>query len=182
MALATFSPLAVYQTPQVDGNTVTLPVPWYPSAQLEWCWAACAQMLAYFFQNQLTDQCNFANLLFPGQDCCAAPAACDQPVDLSAVTKLFPAFGKSADFQPNPIEFEDIQTEITAGRPVQVGYQWSTQGNHVAVIAGVSEDNVGPLVYVNDPDPQFGNGWVYFSNLKVAYGHGTWQWTWMINP
>jgi hypothetical protein len=105
-------------------------------------------MLAYFFQNQLTDQCNFANLLFPGQDCCGSTAGSNQPVDLSEVTKLFPVFGKSANFLPNAIQFTDIQTEMSAGRPVQVGYQWSTEGNHVAVIAGVSEDNVGPLVYV----------------------------------
>jgi Papain-like cysteine protease AvrRpt2 len=178
MPLASESPLAVYQTPQIDGNTVLLQIPWYPSAQEEWCWAACAQMLAYYFQNALTDQCTFAKLLFPGTDCCGAPAACDQPIDLSNVTALFPSFGKSATFLSAPIEFGDIQSEIAAGRPVQVGYQWSTQGNHVAVIAGVSEDNIGPLVYVNDPDPQFANGWVYYSNLKLAYGLGTWQWTW----
>ena len=178
MPLASATPLAVYQTPTIDGNSAILQIPWYPSAQQEWCWAACAQMLAYYFKNVLTDQCKFANLLFAGQDCCGNPDSCDQPIDLNEVTALFPSFGKSATFLPYAIEFEDIQTEITAGRPVQVGYQWSTPGNHVAVIAGVSQDATGPLVYVNDPDPQFANGWVYYSNLKLAYGHGTWQWTW----
>jgi hypothetical protein len=182
MALSTSSPLPLYQTPEIDGNTILLKVPWYPSAELEWCWAASAQMLACFFQGSLTDQCKFANLLFSGQDCCASPSACNQPIDLNEVTKLFESFDKSATFLSNPIEFEDIQTEISAGRPVQVGYQWSDQSNHVAVIAGVSQDNVGSLVYVNDPDPQFGNGWVYYSNLRLAYGDGTWQWTWTVNP
>lgn len=181
MALSTPSPLSLYQTPEIDGNTVLLKVPWYPSDHQEWCWAACAQMLAYFFQGSLTDQCTFANLVFPGKDCCGSPSGCDQPIDLNDVTALFKSFDKSANFLSNPIRFEDIQAEISESRPVQVGYQWSDQTNHVAVIAGVSEDNVGPLVYVNDPDPQFANGWVYYSNLQLAYGHGTWQWTWTVN-
>src|ERR1700733_769833 len=168
MPLSTSSPLVVYQAPESDGSTVLLQVPWYSSTEQEWCWAACAQMLAYFYENTVTDQCKFADLLFTGQDCCGSPTGCNQPVDLGDVTKLFQAFGKSANFQPSPIEFDLIQTEISAGRPVQVGYQWSNQGNHVAVIAGISEDSVGPMVYVNDPDPQFAYGWVYYSNLQLA--------------
>jgi hypothetical protein len=182
MALAASNSLAVYQTPQVDGNTVLLQVPWYPSAQDEWCWAACAQMLGYFFSNQLTDQCEFANIGVPNKNCCGSPPDCNTPVALTVVGQLFAELGKPATYWPNPIEFEQIQSEITAGRPVQIGFQWSNQQNHVAVIAGVSQDSVGPMVYVNDPDPQYAYGWVYFCNLQQAYGLGSWQWTWTINP
>ena len=64
-------------------------------------WSLCVRVLS-----------NFADLLFSGQDCCGAPAGCDQPGDLSEVTKLVPAFGKPANLLPNAIEFEDIRTEI----------------------------------------------------------------------
>lgn len=179
MPLKAVSPLPVYQTSAIDGNTAFLKIPWYPSAQTEWCWAACAQMIAAFFQQTVTDQCTFAKLLFPDADCCNDPASCNSDVGIDKIKGLFNAFGKTSRFVPSTVPWEDLRTEILASRPVQVGLSWTGPGNHVAVVCGVSEDAVGPLVYVNDPDPGIAYGWVYYSNLELAYGHGSWQWSWV---
>jgi len=174
------TPLAVYQTPHIDGNTVIIDVPWYQSAYDEWCWAACAQMIAYYYQQTMTDQCILAKAAFPGIDCCQNPGSCNSPIDLAKVNQVFKSFGKSAPLISTQVEFEDIRTEILASRPVQVGFSFNDGNNHVAVVAGVSEDNVGQLVWVNDPDPNHSySGWLYYSNLQLAYGFGSWQWTWM---
>ena len=180
MPLANATPLPLFQTPQIDGGTILLPVPWYPTPDglQEWCWAACAQMMAYYFQNTPTEQCTFANSVFPGLDCCNSPDACNLEINLDQVTALFGSFGKTATYVEGQIGPDEIQAEIAASRPVQVGFQWSTGDHHLVVIAGVSQDDRGLLVYVNDPDPQFAYGWVYYSNLQIAYGLGSWQWTW----
>ena len=178
MPLSDGAPLPVYQTPQIEGGTVLLQVPWYPFEQTEWCWAACAQMIAFFIQKNLKDQCSFASLVFPAAGCCDNPSACNKPLELPEATKLLKSIAPSTSFKPSPVDFEVIKGELVAGRPVQVGFTWTNGGSHVAVIAGVSEDNNGPVVYVNDPDPQIACGWVYFKNLQLAYGLGSWQWTW----
>jgi hypothetical protein len=137
-------------------------------------------MIAYYYQQTLTDQCVLAKVLFPGTDCCQDPGPCNYPIDLAKVKQVFRSFGRSAPFVSSQVDFGDLQAEILAGRPVQVGYSFNDGNNHVAVLAGVSQDNIGPLVWVNDPDPNHSyRGWVYYSNLQVAYGFGSWQWTWM---
>jgi hypothetical protein len=175
------APLPVYQTPQSAGNA-PLQIPWYPwdTGQNEWCWAACAQMLAFFFQNSVTQQCDFASKMLPGQDCCQDPGSCNTALDIIRIKELFSLFGKS---EPpcidHPVTFEQIQAEILAGRPVQVGYRWDDGNGHVAIVAGAGENDYGQFLYVNDPDPEFACGWCRFSDVQAAYGRGSWQWTWM---
>lgn len=171
-------PLAVYAAPQSPAANKPLPIPWYGWDQNEWCWAACAQMLAYFFQHNKADQCTFATQMF-GHDCCQNPSANNFPLAVSKITEVFPLFGKSAKLVPRWVEFAEIQTEIAGGHPVQIGFTWNNGNNHVAVVAGAAETDQGQLLYVNDPDPEFAYGWCKFTDVRAAYGRGSWQWTWM---
>ena len=174
----TTSPLAVYASPIAAAQQTTLKVPWYSWDQNEWCWAACAQMLAAFYQNKVTPQCNFATQMF-GHDCCQNPAAHNFPLLIDKVKEVFPLFGRSVEQQNNPVDFEVVQAEIVAGHPVQVGYNWNDGGSHLAVVAGAAVNAYGQLLWINDPDPDIGRGWRKYDDVKYAYGQGTWQWTWM---
>lgn len=176
----TSSPLPVYQTPS-DGSNTPLQIPWYPwdPGQNEWCWAACAQMLAAFYQNTLTQQCVFVSQMSSGQDVCDDPGDFNNALDISRITDLFPLFNKTGPYVDHALSFEQVQGEIQAGRPVEVGYQWGNGGAHVAIVAGAAENDSGQYLYVNDPDPQYACGWCLFSDVQSAYGNGTWQWTWM---
>ena len=173
------APVAVYPGAPAAAKIAPLKIPWYPSKQNEWCWAACAQMVSYFFQHTLTDQCIFASKMFPGTDCCQNPSACNTPLPVSRVSEVFALFDKSATLVSRWVRFEDIEAQIANGHPVQVGYTWSNGNNHVAVVAGAAQNDYGQFLYINDPDPQFAYGWCAFANVLSAYGRGSWQWTWI---
>jgi hypothetical protein len=174
------SPLALYSSPHAGATPTTLPVPYYRWEQDEWCWAACAQMLGDFFQHSLTEQCIFASKMF-GNDCCQTPADNNYPLDIDTIANVFPLFGRQATRTDNPKTFEQIQTEIAAGYPVEIGFLFDGGACHLVVIAGAAVTDQGQVLYINDPDPQFGYGWCKYNNAETAYGRGSWQWSWTVD-
>jgi len=91
---------------------------------------------------------------------------------------------KPIDFD---ISIQQIQAEIDAGRPIQVGILWDEDeggGGHVIFIKGLAPtEPVGLLI--DDPlresslgESQFGSGRATHEDLLDALGHGTWRYTW----
>lgn len=160
------------------GAQLVPPLPQVSQRAEEWCWAACIQMVL----NRLgvnVQQCDIVNKVLNQAICCDTPEAeaCNQPVGPGDIVSTYQKCGHQAQQITQPVSFEELQSEILAGRPVEVGMAWAGIGGHVAMIQGATIGPQGPLLLVNDP--KYGSGSVYYVNLLRAYGLGTWQWTWV---
>jgi hypothetical protein len=144
----------------------------------KWCWAACLQMVGNFY-GAPAQQCEVVNKQFNSQFCCTTPdhPDCNQDLSVWKMSDAYKACGRSARMINTAVKFSYLVSEISSGRPVQVGLAWRGGGGHVALVSGTGSNTAGPLLYVNDP--KYGPGWVYYVNLLAAYGRGTWQWTWV---
>jgi hypothetical protein len=178
MPLATDVPLSIGPSTDAQDNAQVLEVPWYPNDpdESEWCWAACGQMLGSYFESQVIEQCTFATAALSGPDCCNDRGGCNAPIPMGDMSKVFNVIGKTSSLVPSDISFAEMEAEMMAKRPVQVGFKWGDGGGHVALVCGTSLQGDDQQVYVNDPI--YGCGWIEWSNLQGAYGLGSWQWTW----
>ena len=153
-----------------------LPVPYVQQTQTEWCWAACAEMVARYFGATAVKQCELANVLHHQTGCCTAPAsaACNQPTDYPGVFTVYAHLGIGLIGHTWAVNPQVVLRELTAGRPVEVGYTWDGGGGHVAVIYGVTPAG---LLAVHDPWPDFGSGFATYQFVLTAYGMGRWTYS-----
>lgn len=155
-----------------------LRVPYVAQTQTQWCWAAVAEMVARHLGNTAVKQCELANVLHGQAGCCTSPAspACNQPVaDHAGVHKVYAHLRIASKGHEWAVGPQVLLKELTAGRPVEVGYQWhgGTAG-HVALVYGLTADG---LWAVHDPWPDFGSGVATYPFLLTAYGMGRWRHT-----
>jgi Papain-like cysteine protease AvrRpt2 len=152
-------------------------VPQISQKETKWCWAACAQMVLQFY-GKAVEQCSLAAQLFGYLGCCseASSPLCNNPAQVPDIADVYTGNGYTATLINDSIPFEALQTEINANHPVEVGFDWNNNNGHQVLVCGWSIDSTGPLLLVNDP--AYGSGAVYYVNLLVAYGWGSWRWTW----
>lgn len=172
-----------------------LPAPFAPRAlqrfsqeRLQWCWAACAQMVATFY-NRNSRQCRFASFLFNEDGCCSEGMSfnsdCDQSCDGDDVALIYNQMGLSATRRHFAVRFSDVVSELRNGRPVEVGLKWTRdqlRGGHLVIVYGFSpgENSEDGWVRVNDPWDEFQpQGEIRYSYLLAAYGMGVWSDTWI---
>jgi hypothetical protein len=153
---------------------VVLDVPQIFQEQTQWCWAACAQMVAAFLGNADVRQCELANFLHEQTKCCNKPGstACNQPCPYDGIEKVFTHLrihSISHNWAVNP---QVLMREFQANRPVEIGLLWFGGGGHVAIVRGVTERG---LLAVNDP--WFGQGVATYMYLALAYGQGEWAYS-----
>jgi hypothetical protein len=158
----------------VSSAAPNLDVKFVAQSQDEWCWAACCQMVAKFYSVD-TKQCELANYLHGQTDCCDHPGAdrCNQPSPFEGVGKVYDHLGITCTSEKAWLSPAVILRELTAGRPVEVGYLWFQGGGHVALITGIDFDNE---VYIM-LDPWFGPGTATYLYLRTAYGMGRWAYS-----
>jgi hypothetical protein len=152
-----------------------LNVPYFRQEQSEWCWAACAQMVAGYLDNPNVQQCELANFLHKQTDCCDVPdsEACNQPCPYQGIGQVYSHLRINCISDPFPENAQVILRELLAGRPVEVGYLWLGGGGHVALIRGITDDGNYYAVH----DPAFGSGPVTPLYLYTAYGSGRWAYS-----
>ena len=157
-----------FGTPPLGARTIN--VPQIPQQQTQWCWAACADMVLHYYGNTEVQQCDFANWLFGLSGCCSSPSSelCNRPCRVADVSGVYSNWSIRGTPMNRTVSFSTLQSEINAGRPVEVAYQWRGGGGHVAIICGWDTNSTGPFVRVNDP--AYGSGGVYYSELLNAYG------------
>ncbi len=149
---------------------VILPVPYIsqrPYANL--CWAACVEMVLKRYgrpgQPRICVLCSQVAQM----DCCNFwdEGKCDQghwPID------LYQNFlGFNCEPIGQPINPESLVSEIKAGRPVQVFYQWQNGGFHTALVYGYYPDGQFEVA-----DPLRGHGPASYDVILHAYGSGVW--------
>jgi hypothetical protein len=160
----------------------------FSQERMQWCWAACAQMVAAFY-NRNGSQCRLARFLFNQNGCCTSGtnfnSNCDQGCDGEDVARVYDHLGITASRRTFAVDFSDVVFEIERGRPVEAGLKWISdqlRGGHLVIIYGFSpsDDPDDGWIRVNDPwdDFQFETE-IRYSFLRVAYGMGIWSDTWI---
>lgn len=137
-----------------------------------WCWAAVADGVAHFYDGSSTwTQCAIANSELVRTDCCGSGKS--GPCDVYGF--LDQALGVVGHFDrvtATVADFQTIDEEIDAQRPMGVRVAWSGGGAHFVAIGGYRER---PSQYVHVEDPWYGPSDVAYSTLKSGYqGNGTW--------
>jgi hypothetical protein len=163
------------------------PVPYFPQQTINWCWAACTQMVVAAHQTRYPSQCDLANMAFGRQDCCGnpMPAPCDQGYD--DLCHLFVTMQFNCRSQPYPLTPNEVLNQTEAGRPIIYNILWGAQGaQHAGVISDYRRAGDVDEVYFLDPDlaffQQWGRnpyGWVRYDWVLNGYGFGgNWTTSW----
>lgn len=154
-----------------------LSVPYVKQTQTQWCWAACAEMVARYLGAAAVKQCELANVLHGQTKCCTSPAsaACNLPTDYPGVFKVYTHLGIKCIGHTWAVNGQVVLKELKAGRPVEVGYTWAGgTGGHVALITGVTPAG---LLAIHDPWPDYGTGFATYQYVFSAYGMGRWTYS-----
>jgi hypothetical protein len=151
-----------------------LDVPFVAQEQTQWCWAACAEMVAAFLDKPPVRQCELANFLHRQRTCCATPGSdrCNRPCPLEGFPAVYDHLGIPCITNTWPVSAAVVVRELTINRPVEVGYLWYGGGGHVAIVYGVTA--AGRFAV---HDPWYGSGSCTYEQLYFAYGLGRWAFT-----
>lgn len=161
-----------------------------PQQQDAWCYAACAEMVVTHLQPlALTSQCEIAGIAKDTPCCSPTPAICTRSgCTIEQVGQLLKGFdityeganpGVELDDAVSRILLDEVESEIAAGRPIQVVIDWLVgegQSSHAVLIVGVH----GNDIYVIDPIRGINyNGWQPYDSVKFGFGQGRWARTWL---
>ena len=132
----------------------TVPLPYYEQSEDDWCAITCAQMILKFYGSSI-QQCEGANLDFGVTTCCANPGSAVSNPGGSFTGQPLEYYGVSfSEYQDNSFSFSQFMSEIQAGRPVSIGWNFSGGGGHAMNVAGY--DTNGDMLLVYDPLPGTG--------------------------
>jgi hypothetical protein len=155
-----------------------LPFNMQMQTQSNWCWAATATSVSHYFWRWSTwTQCRVANAELGHTDCCQSPV----PSDCNVPWYLDRALTRTRNFVSitGPVGFEQVRSEIDAGRPVGARIGWSGGGGHFMVIYGYSL--IGGGEYVDIDDPIYGKSHIRLSEFASNYqGSGSWTHTYFM--
>jgi papain like cysteine protease AvrRpt2 len=140
--------------------------------QGNWCWSAVATSTAHFYRDAAWTQCQVASAVVGGP-CCQDPGPCDvqNALDaaLAAVQHLY-------GWAEGHAGWNDVVSEISAGRPIALRIGWVGGGGHFVVIDGY--DGAGEQGFVTVRDPDAGTNVVPYRKLRDDYlGAGYWSHT-----
>lgn len=151
------------------GNTTQqLSVPFVAQQTPVWCWAACSEMIFRYYGTGNT-QCQILSILYQG-DCCSFPAFCQTTAPVAGIQAvLFQSGGLSSEIKSGPLSFQEVRTEIDAGRPFIIAYLGSVSG-HVVVVFGYDASNQTLFIH----DPLYGTFTVPYGATFAYMGQATW--------
>ena len=157
-----------------------LAVPMIFQEQTNWCWAACAEMVASYYGKQ-APQCESANYLFGRNDCCNLPSSgpCNKPIpdnDPGAITRVYSHWGIQSQIN-YPVSYEVLESEMASSRPVELAFLWNSGGGHAALVIQTFLV-LWFLRWIRVNDPWYGQGAVPFDSLGNYLGLGCWAGTW----
>jgi hypothetical protein len=145
----------------VGCNLIDLGIVGVPEVEQEktnWCWAASMQSILAVYGTSVS-QCDEANWLLSSNKCCNA-GACDTTANGQRQLDVLNHWGLAGTLVPTTLTWEQLKTEIDAGRPVNIGFSWCSGGGHSLVIYGFSEVDGTPVTHnVGYMDPWFGEGY-----------------------
>jgi hypothetical protein len=141
-----------------------------------WCWAATSTSVSHFYWWWSTwTQCKVANGELGHTDCCNSPvpSPCNVPWYLD---KALTRTNNFVSMMGGQASFQQVKSEIDAGRPVGARIGWNGGGGHFMVIYGYSR--ILNLEFFDIDDPIFGKNHLPVSEFASNYqGSGTWTHT-----
>lgn len=165
---------------QIRAKSKVLKILGIKQKQSDWCWVICATMVLRYYGNSSINKCDFANFLFHQTTCCINrnSSACNKPCKWKDIKKVYSHWSIKSTFKKGSVRFSTIVSEIHAGRPVQIGYEWIGGDGHVALVIGYKILLQSKLKYLHVNDPLYGNGWHLYKDINTAYGIRKWKYTW----
>jgi len=142
----------------------------------EWCWAACAVMVLRHYDDKEVQQCHLAKLFFPSANCCdLSSPSCNTSCKVGDVRAIYQIKGIRCIPSSGSVPFNILQTEIDAGRPVEVYLSRGLNG-HLIIIRGWYINGADLYALVIDPI-NGGHGAVAYTYLLNGK-FGIWAATW----
>ncbi|HWX97097.1 MAG TPA: papain-like cysteine protease family protein [Solirubrobacteraceae bacterium] len=148
--------------------------------QDNWCWAATSDGVAHFYDDDTGwTQCEIANSNLARTDCCGSAGAGVCNV-YGFLDRALNAVGHLDHMASEAADFQTVDSEIDARRPLGVRVAWAGGGAHFVAIGGYREL---PEPYVHVEDPWYGPSDVPYSTLRSGYqASGTWTHTYWTRP
>ncbi len=168
----TTSALAAADT--LTPTSIVLGVDFVRQTQSQWCWAACTQMVASYLKVPDLKQCELANFLHNQTTCCVTGSStdCDQPCQFEGIGLVYDQVGIDSISERKIIYPQQLQQELTARRPIEVGWLWNGGGGHVVLIVGMNANGMYQLL-----DPMFGTRICNYQAILLALGMGWWAYS-----
>lgn len=114
--------------------------------QTNWCWAGSGNTIASFYGKSYS-QTQFCNAAFNRQQGGSCP---NDQATLANVQNAFDWMGiNSGSYVTGYLNYNTVQSEIDAKRPIETRIQWASGGGHMHVIYGY--DTSQNWVYWGDP-------------------------------
>ena len=154
-----------------------MPYPMDRQLRGRWCWAAVAFSVEKYFNPATTmSQCSIATLVL-GMRCCVPPnPACNIAGSLEAALNRVNHLTAP---RTGPVDYDAIEAQLVAFRPVPVRVEWPGGSAHFLVISGCRV--VGGIEIVELSDPLFGPSTYPLSRFARAYrGIGRWTDTYTV--
>lgn len=149
--------------------------------QANWCWSAVSVSIKLFFSPGTSiTQCDQANRQLSQTTCCGTGGA-----DVCNVTwylyRALSGLGNLAAAIISIIPFDDLVTQIRAGRPVGCRIVWLGGGAHFVAIDGCDPASPNQLITVKDPIS--GTSVLAYDTFATSYqGVGSWAETCLTKP
>lgn len=143
-------------TPAPAGSRV-LPIVAIPQQTQLWCWAATSEMIFRYYGVPVT-QCQLVSIYLNRQCCVADPFCVVSSGTMETIQNGLSQVGGIRSTHVGPLSFAQLAAEISAGRPVMIGYRNSFSG-HVVLVTGYNTAN--NFVHILDP---------FFGTFDVPYG------------
>jgi hypothetical protein len=156
-------------------SSVALNFNMQPQTQSNWCWAATSTSVSVFYSSLSPwTQCKVANGELGYSNCCNSPV----PSPCNVGWYLDKALTRTENLVTvtGPATFDQVRSEIQAGRPVGARIGWSGGGGHFMCIYGC--DTIGGTEYFDIDDPIFGKNQPTVATFSSSYqGSGSWTHT-----
>lgn len=162
------------------------PLPFSMQSQLQtqWCWAAVASSIGQFYNDaQPQSQCELASQ-FLGMSCCLDPLPGPPPPSsdgngaYSLDVPLTVLHHFAGPLILDAIPFQDIVTDIDAGKPICCHIKWNQDAPHDGHFnAIVGYDIQTQDVIIRDPYTAYGERTLPYDTFKSNYHGGSWDQT-----
>lgn len=157
-----------------------LDVPQIHQQTLNWCWAACIEMVLNHFGHDLPQR-EIAERYIQYLKKLGKPHQPNpklQQCKVADLSRVLAMSGIKSKYDERDIAFSTVQEELNAGRPVIAWLEWfGGQDGHLVVIRGWHRARGEGVLTVNNPER--GTGIQTYTDLVMAYGQGTWKSTWL---
>jgi Papain-like cysteine protease AvrRpt2 len=153
----------------------TMPFQVENQEESKWCWAAVSSAVdRYYSPQSFLSQCEVASDVLEPADVCDDPDKYDRPGALAVGLNVI---GRDDRVDPvtGKIQFDELQTEIDAGRPVCVCIQWNGSANAAHFVALCGYREWSGLRLVDVADPFYPDSTQDFDIFPLSYhGGGSW--------